>query len=97
MEDNMTMRSIVIISALAIFSAGPAAAEHLTDQDGRQIVDGIEKVKAKAFETKDAAIWGSLFADNAVQLPLSGETSVGRPAIENWFGGHDEELGGGSE
>ena len=22
-----------------------------------------------------------------VQLPLSGETSVGRPAIENWFGG----------
>jgi ketosteroid isomerase-like protein len=73
--------------SLAILSAGPAAAQHLTDQDGRQIVEGIEKVKAKAFEAKDAAIWGSLFADNAVELPLSGETSVGRPAIENWFGG----------
>jgi uncharacterized protein (TIGR02246 family) len=87
MEENMTMRLIAIMSALGVFSAGGAAAQHLTDQDGRQIVDGIEKVKAKAFETKDAAIWGSLFADNAVQLPLSGETSVGRPAIENWFGG----------
>jgi ketosteroid isomerase-like protein len=66
-------------------SAGAAAAQHLTEQDGRQVVDGIEKVKAKAFETKDAAMWGSLFADNAVQLPDSGETSVGRPAIQNWF------------
>jgi hypothetical protein len=56
MEGNMTMRSIVIISALAILSAGPVAAQHLTDQDGRQIVDGIEKLKAKAFETRDAAI-----------------------------------------
>ena len=83
----MTIRSTAIISALAILSAGPAAAQHLTEQDGREIVDGIEKVKAKAFDTKDASIWGSLFADNAVQLPLSGETSVGRPAIENWFGG----------
>jgi ketosteroid isomerase-like protein len=87
MEENMTMGSTAIISALAILSAGPVAAQHRTDQDGRQIVDGIEKVKAKAFETSDSAIWGSLFADNAVQLPLSGETSVGRPAIENWFGG----------
>ncbi len=83
----MTIRSTAIIFALAILSAGPAAAQHLTEQDGREIVDGIEKVKAKAFDTKDASIWGSLFADNAVQLPLSGETSVGRPAIENWFGG----------
>jgi uncharacterized protein (TIGR02246 family) len=81
------MRSTAIISALAMLSAGPAAAQHLTEQDGRQVVDGIEKVKAKAFETKDPTIWGSLFADNAVQLPLSGEASVGRPAIENWFGG----------
>jgi hypothetical protein len=55
------------------FFAGPAAAQQLTEQDGRQIVDGIEKVKAKAFETKDAVIWGSVFANNAIQLPLSGK------------------------
>ena len=65
----MTIRSTAIISALAILSAGRAAAQHLTEQDGRQIVDGIEKVKAKAFETKDASIWGSLFADNAGTTP----------------------------
>ena len=91
------MRSTAIISALAILSAGPAAAQHLTEQDVRQIVDGIEKVKAKAFETKDAVIWGSLFANNAIQLPLSGETSIGRPAIENWFGGMVKSWEGGPE
>jgi hypothetical protein len=77
MEENMTMRSIGSSPRSLIFSAGPAAAQQLTEQDGRQIVDGIEKVKAKAFETKNAAIWSSPFADNAVRLP-----SAAKPRLD---------------
>jgi uncharacterized protein (TIGR02246 family) len=93
-EEESSMQSFAYIFesaaaflVVAILSGGPAAAQHLTEQDGRQIIDGIEKVKAKAFETKDAALWGSLFADNSVQLSETGESRVGRPAIESSFGG----------
>jgi hypothetical protein len=68
---------ISAIFAVALLAA-PAAAQHLTEADGRQIIDGIEQVKAKAFANKDAAIWGSLLADNA--------------AAEKWMAGVMKDL-----
>lgn len=82
---------ISAIFAVALLAA-PAAAQHLTEADGRQIIDGIEQVKAKAFANKDAAIWGSMLADNALTTRFSGEALVGRPAAEKWMAGVMKDL-----
>jgi uncharacterized protein (TIGR02246 family) len=75
----------MIIPALTIALAIPAAAQQLTDQQARQVAQGLDDNFDKAFKAKDAAAIAALHTEDAVHVGGYGDTDLGRAAIEKYY------------
>jgi uncharacterized protein (TIGR02246 family) len=78
-------RSLVIIPALVFALAIPAAAQQLTQQDARQMVQQGADNFYKLFKAKDAAGIAARYTDDAVRISGNGTVSLGRAAIEKFY------------
>ncbi|MBV8457779.1 MAG: SgcJ/EcaC family oxidoreductase, partial [Acetobacteraceae bacterium] len=77
-------RLLVIIPALAVALAIPAAAQQLTEHEARQVAQGIVDKFDIAAKAKDAAGIAALYTDDAVRVNPNGDMLLGRSAIEKF-------------
>jgi uncharacterized protein (TIGR02246 family) len=77
-------RSLVIIPALAVALAIPAAAQQLTEQEAHQVVQGLIDQTNELYKAKDAAGLAARYTDDAVRINGNGTVLLGRAAIEKF-------------
>jgi uncharacterized protein (TIGR02246 family) len=75
----------VIIPALAVALAIPAAAQQLTEQEAHQVVQGLVDQTDKGAKAKDAAGLAAQYTDDAVRINGNGTVLLGRAAIEKFI------------
>jgi uncharacterized protein (TIGR02246 family) len=81
---TMVVRWSMIMSALAIGLATPAAAQQASEQDARQAAESVVQAYNKAYQTKDASALAALYTEGATFVTLNGPL-VGRAAIEKYY------------
>jgi uncharacterized protein (TIGR02246 family) len=79
------VRSLVIIPALAVALAIPAAAQQLTEQETHQVAQGLADQYYKATKAKDAAGIAAEYTDDAVRISGNGSLLLGRAAVEKFY------------
>jgi len=79
------MFRLLVIPALVVALAIPAAAQQLTEQEAHQVAQGIADQIDKAMKAKDAAGIAALYTDDAVRLGGDGTLSLGRAAVEKFY------------
>jgi uncharacterized protein (TIGR02246 family) len=77
-------RSLVIIPALALALAIPAAAQQLTQQEAHKVAQHVADDFDKAAKAKDAA-GAALYTDDVVRINGDGAVMLGRAAVEKFF------------
>ena len=79
------MFRLLVIPALVVALAIPAAAQQLTEQEAHQVAQGFADQFAKAFKAKDAAGIAALYTDDAMRISGDGTLSLGRAAVEKFY------------
>src|ERR1700730_15738704 len=80
----MMLRSLMIIPVLAIGLAMPVAAQQISDQEARKVVESLVERFDNAMRTKDVAGSTAIFTEDAIRVTPDGPL-VGRAAIEKDF------------
>jgi uncharacterized protein (TIGR02246 family) len=80
-------RSHVIIPALAVALAIPAAAQQLTEQEARQVVQASLDEFNKAAAAKDAAALAAQYVDSGIFVNGFGSTLDGQETIRKMYAG----------
>ena len=75
------LRSLVIVPMLVVGLAAPAAAQQISEQEARQVVEKAVASFDNALRSKDVAKSAAVFTEYAVRVTPGGPI-VGRPAIE---------------
>jgi uncharacterized protein (TIGR02246 family) len=76
------MFRLLVIPALVVALAAPAAAQQLTEQEAHQVAQDLEDQISKAYKAKDAAGIAAHYTDDAMSLDGNGTLLLGRSAIE---------------
>jgi len=79
------MFRLLVIPALVVALAIPAAAQQLTEQEAHQVAQGLDDQLYKALKAKDAAGIAAGYTDDAMRMSGNGTMSFGRAAIENLY------------
>jgi uncharacterized protein (TIGR02246 family) len=77
-------RSLMILSALTMGLAMPAAAQHISDQDAWKAGDSVVQAHNRASQAKDAAGLAALYAEDATLVGPDGPV-FGRAALQKQF------------
>jgi uncharacterized protein (TIGR02246 family) len=78
-------RLLVIIPALVVALAIPAAAQQLTEQEAHQVAQGLVDQANKAFKAKDAAGLAARYTNDAVRINGNGDVLLGPAAVEKFY------------
>ncbi len=80
------LRSLALVSLLILLHMVPAAAQQLTEQQARQAVQSsLYDIIQKSAQAKDAATQAALYTEDALRVSPTGDTLVGRAAIEKYY------------
>jgi uncharacterized protein (TIGR02246 family) len=80
------LRTVMVLPALAIGLATPAAAQQAPEQEARQAGESIVQAYNKAGQSKDAAGLAAVYTKDAILVMPEGPL-IGREAIEKYFTG----------
>jgi ketosteroid isomerase-like protein len=80
-------RSLVIIPALAVALAIPAArAQQLTEQEAHQVAQGLADQFYKLYKAKDAAAVAAHYTSDTVRINGNGDLLLGPAAVQKFYG-----------
>ena len=75
----------ILVMTAGLAGSVSAAAQQLTEQEARRAAQGLVDQFNKAAPTKDAAAIAARYTKDGVRVTGSGDTLVGRDAIEKWY------------
>ena len=80
-------RSLAIVPVLAFGVALPAAAQQLTEQAARKVVEANVQAEHQAINAKNAAAVLALHTDDSIRVTGDLQTLIGREANLKWWEG----------
>jgi uncharacterized protein (TIGR02246 family) len=87
-EETSTMfrfAMITLVMTAGLAGSVSASAQQLTEQEARQAAQGLVDQFNKAAPKKDTAAIAARYTEDAIRVTGSGDTLVGRDAIEKWY------------